>query len=203
MARLPEQLRRTVITTIYRRADELDWDGLTPADRSMWYMRWLDDPDIGGALEPFLTRDQSRLWIKENPMKHYTRARSGIGPYAAFATPSLPGPEKITRLAFGPDWTPVAGSLREKPKGCAVTDNNENATMFWGPPRSFPALIWAGLNAVVDAAPTPVVVVLTRQGEPQTDGEVSRQQRIAALVGVGIRHVSSAVTQAPATGGSA
>jgi hypothetical protein len=55
VARLPEELRRKVITTIYRRAEALDWDGLAPADRSTWYTRWLDDPDIGRALEPFLT----------------------------------------------------------------------------------------------------------------------------------------------------
>lgn len=202
MARLPEELRRKVITTIYRRADELDWDGLAPADRSTWYARWLDDPDIGGALEPFLTRDQSRLWIKENPMKHYTRARSGIGSYAAYAVLSLPGPEKIARLALGPDWAPVEGSLRDKPNGCIVSNEHENATMFWGPPRSFPSLVWAGLNAVVDEVPTPVLVVLTRQGELQPDGEVARQQRIASLIGVGIRHVTAAITRTPTPGGS-
>ena len=80
MSLLEEQLRRQVIAEIYRRADDLDWDGLSSSDRSTWYVRWLDDPAIGGVLDLYMPRDQARLWIKDVPMKHYARARSGLGP---------------------------------------------------------------------------------------------------------------------------
>ena len=51
MSLIPDVLRREVIVEIYKRADDLDWDGLSPSDRSTWYVRWLDDPAIGGALK--------------------------------------------------------------------------------------------------------------------------------------------------------
>src|SRR5262249_19154231 len=104
MRLIPEDLRRQVIAEIYKRADDLDWDGRSPSDRSTWYVRWLDAPPIGGPLDPFMPRDQIRMWIKDMPMKHYARARSGIGPYASLVSSHLPGAAQLARLAFGPEW---------------------------------------------------------------------------------------------------
>jgi hypothetical protein len=192
MSLLEEELRRQVIAEIYRRADDLDWDGLSPSDRSTWYVRWLDDPAIGGVLDLHMPRDQARLWIKDVPMKHYGRARSGIGPYADLVSSHLPDAGQLSRLAFGSDWAPLAGTLKDKPNRCTLSDSDGRlAQMLWGPPRAFQSLVWASLNAVVDDQPTPVMVVVTRQGERLTDGQVDRHRRIAKRIGVEVRHLTA------------
>lgn len=191
MGRMPEDLRRELIALLYRRADELDWDGLSAAERSAWYTRWLDDPDIGGVLDAYMTRDQVRLWIKDTPMKHYNRARSGIGPYRNLANSRLPDAPKLTRLAFDDGWHVVEGSIRDKPNGCLITKGDERVEMIWGPPRAFQSLVWAALNAVVDGAQPPVIVVVTHQGERLAEGQVARHQKMGQVLNVVVRHVTA------------
>jgi hypothetical protein len=191
MSLLEEGLRRQVIAEIYRRADDLDWDGLSPSDRSTWYVRWLDDPAIGGVLDLHMPRDQARLWIKDVPMKHYARARSGIGPYADLVGSHLPDADQLCRLAFGAGWAPLRGTLKDKPNRCTLTNSGgELAQMLWGPPRAFQSLVWASLNLVVDDQPTPIMLVVTRQGERLTDGQVGRHRRIAERIDVEVRHLT-------------
>jgi hypothetical protein len=190
MSLIEEELRRQVITEIYKRADDLDWDGLSLSDRSTWYVRWLDDPAIGGVLDLHMPRDRARMWIKDVPMKHYARARSGIGPYADLVASHLPDAGQLCQLAFGPGWAPLQGTVKDKPNRCAVSDGDQLAQMLWGPPRAFQSLVWASLNAVVDEQPTPVMVVVTRQGERLTDGQVGRHRSIARRIDVEVRHLT-------------
>ncbi len=190
MSLIPEDLRRQVIAEIYKRADDLDWDGLSASDRSTWYVRWLDAPEIGGALDLYMPRDQARMWIKDVPMKHYGRARSGIGPYASLVSSRLPGAAQLAQLAFGPEWLPINRTVQDKPNRCIVSDGHQQAQMIWGPPRAFQSLVWASLNAVIDNHPVPVMVVVTRQGERLTDGQIERHRRIASQVGAEVRHLT-------------
>lgn len=197
MTRMPEEKRLGVIAEIYRRADDLDWDGLRPTERSTWYARWLDEPAVGGVLQSYMARDQARMWIKDMPMKHYSRARSGIGPYAGLVMSRLPDAGTLASITFGCDWT-LEGSVREKPNRCVVTDGAKRIQMIWGPPRAFPSLVWAGLNAVIDQGPAPVLVVLSRQGETPTDGQIDRHRQIADRVGVTVRHITTSASPTPA-----
>jgi hypothetical protein len=191
MSLLEDRLRRQVIAEIYKRADALDWDGLSASDRSTWYVRWLDDPAIGGVLDVYMPRDQARIWIKDVPMKHYARARSGIGPYADLVASHLPNAGQLAQLAFGADWAPLEGTIKDKPNRCTVSDGGDRLVqMLWGPPRTFQSLVWASLNAVVDEQPTPVMVVVSRQGERLTDGQIGRHQSIARRIGVEVRHLT-------------
>jgi hypothetical protein len=190
MSLIPDVHRREVIVEIYKRADDLDWDGLSPSDRSTWYVRWLDDPAIGGVLDTYMARDQARMWIKDMPMKHYARARSGIGPYASLVASHLPGASQLTQLAFGPEWAPIEGTVKDKPNRCTVGDGHHQAQMIWGRPRVFQSLAWASLNAVIDDQPMPVMLVVSRQGERLTDGQIGRHRRIADRIGVEVRHLT-------------
>jgi hypothetical protein len=194
MSRMPEDVRRKVIAELYRRADQLDWDGLRPAERSTWYTRWLDDADIGGVLDAYMTRDQARLWLKDTPMKHYTRARSGIGPYAGLVSSRLPDAPRLTRLVFGERWAVVPDSLRDKPNRCLISNGRRRLDMIWGPPRAFPSLIWAAINAVVDETDQPAILVVTRQGERLTDGQLARHRKMGELVRVEVHHVTAGAT---------
>jgi hypothetical protein len=62
--------------------------------------------------------------------------------------------------------------------------------MIWGPPRAFQSLVWASLNAVIDDRPAPVMLVVTRQGERLTDGQIGRHRRMADRIGVEVRHLT-------------
>lgn len=188
MSDIPEELRRQVIATVYRRADELDWDGLTQRDRTMWYSRWLDEEPIGGVLTRFMPRERVRGWLKDVPMKHYTRARAGLGPYASLASRRLPGPESIARQVLGPSWSLVEGTLAEKPNRCRVRDGDRHHLMIWGPPANLSALVWAGINAVVDRVPSPVVVVTTPQGQRLTEAEKLRHVTLGRQAGLEVVH---------------
>ncbi|MBV1849358.1 hypothetical protein [Catellatospora tritici] len=191
MARMPEDVRRQVIIELFRRADSLDWDGLQQTDKSVWYARWLDEPEIGGVLEKFMPRDKARIWIKDTPMKHYNRARSGIGPYADLVGSKLPDAPTLVRLAFGEGWTVLPSTLRDKPNRCAIRKNDDLRQILWGGSKSFPSLVWASINAIVDAGPAPVILVVTRQGERLSDGQIARHCQIGELIGVELRHVTA------------
>jgi hypothetical protein len=197
MSEIQDPLRRELIREIYRHADELRWDCLSISERSAWYNRWVDDNKIGGVLTRYMPRERARLWIKDVPMKHYNRARSGIGPYADLVLNPLPGATQIATLTLGEEWLVVDGSVQEKPNRCLVTDGQATLLMIWGGVRNLQSLIWAGLNARVDGSPTPIVVVTTRQGERLTAGEQARHQQLAKLAGIEIRHLTTRVTHGP------
>lgn len=188
MSDLPDVIRRQLIAAIYRSADELDWDGLTQVDRSATYNRWLDDPLIGEVLARYVPRERARLWIKDVPMKHYDRARHGLGPYAPFITRRLPGPDYLVHQAFGPEWSINAKSLQDKPSRCLITDGRNWKLLIWGNPNNFRALIWAGLNARVDGGPAPVIVVSIRQGHRLSEGEIERHVLLGRQAGIEVLH---------------
>lgn len=196
MSDIQDPLRRQVIGEIYRRADELGWDSLSIGERSAWYNQWLDDPDIGGVLTRYMPRERVRLWIKDVPMKHYNRARSGIGPYADLVANPMPGAAQIAQLVFGEAWSVVDGSVMEKPNRCHVADGREVMLMIWGTPRNLQSLIWAGLNARLDGGPTPTVVVTTRQGERLSEGQRARHEKLGELAGLDVRHATTRVRRA-------
>ncbi|GAA1683323.1 hypothetical protein GCM10009830_33180 [Glycomyces endophyticus] len=203
MSEIEDSLRREIIAKIYRQADELGWDALSISERSAWYNRWVDDDQIGGTLARYMPRERTRLWIKDVPMKQYNRARSGIGPYANLVRNPLPSASQIAQLVFGPEWDLVKGTLQEKPNRCHLTSGTELIQMIWGASRNLQSLIWAGLNSRIDEAPTPVLVVTTRQGERLSDGERARQLRLGELAGLEVRHVVTRVTLGSTNSGEA
>jgi len=188
MSDIPEPLRREIIARIFDRADQLDWDGLSQVERSGAYDRWVDDPDIGGVLFRHLAPERPRVWIKDVPMKHYDRARRGIGPYASLVRRRLPGPDHLTRQTLGSEWVVREQTIRVKPNRCEVSDGRSSRLMIWGKSANFRALIWAGINAEVDHEPTPLLVVVSRQGQRLSDGEITRHILLARQVKIEVRH---------------
>lgn len=201
MSDIPEAVRRTVIRDIYLKADELGWDGLSPVDRTTWYNRWVDDEMLGGVLTRYMPRERARMWIKDVPMKHYNRARSGIGPYADLVSNPLPSAYDIARIALGEDWTVLSGTLREKPNRCQVTDGQGQKLMIWGNPRNLKSLVWAGLNARVDGLPSPIVVISLLQGERLTESERRRHQKVCELAGLDVRVITTRATRTTSASG--
>lgn len=190
MSEIPDLVRRDIIAEVFRRADELDWDGLTQTQRSACYNRWLEDPALGGILTRYIPVERARVWIKDVPMKHYPKARSGIGPYAALTSARFHGPELIASQVFGKQWNTVAGTLRDKPTRCLLSDNNSQVLMIWGEATNLRALVWAGIKATVDGEPTPIIVVTTRQGQRLSEAAKARNVLLGKQAGLEVRHVT-------------
>src|SRR4051812_15362145 len=98
---VPASIRERVARRVYADANQFDWMYLTSADRTRQYSRWLDDPEVGGLLEPLLGRSGARLWLKDGPLHEYSRAVAGIGPYARFTASRATNAEQIVRGALG------------------------------------------------------------------------------------------------------
>lgn len=64
MRELPDPLRREVLVEVYRQAADLDWDGMSPSQRSALYNRWIDDPHVGGQLSRYMDRNKSATGSK-------------------------------------------------------------------------------------------------------------------------------------------
>ena len=121
-------------------------------------------------------------------MKHYAKARAGIGPYASLAGRRLPDAAYIAHQAFGPQWSAIAGTVREKPNRCQVSDGNDQVLMVWGAPNNFRALLWAAINAAIDPGPRPVIVITTRQWNRLSGDEKQRHITLSERAGLEVRH---------------
>ena len=93
MSDIDEEIRREVIAEVYRQVDELDWDGMAPRERSQWYVRWIDDPLIGGKLTRFINAIGSAYGSRTD------RSRNYPGPATALA------PTPSSRLVATPEWS--------------------------------------------------------------------------------------------------
>jgi hypothetical protein len=188
MSELPDDLRLDVVAEVYRQAGELDWEGLTDKRRSVMYDRWLDDPAVGGYLTRFLSRERARVWLKDVPMKEYSRARNGIGPFSDLVTSRFPSAGKIAQQVLGDGWDSVEGTTREKPNRCLISNGRENRLMMWGPPKTLRDIMWAGINAVADGQPTPILVVTVPYAHRVADDEKRRHTLLGEIAGLDVRH---------------
>lgn len=198
---VPQELRHSVVTEAYRLADELDWSALTDRQRTAMYDRWLDLPAIGGQLTRFLTRERARVWLKDGPMKEYARARNGIGLFADFATSRLPTPGEMARRLLGQRWDSI-GPIQEKPLRCRVTNGQTDRLLIWGPPPTLRDLVWAGINAVVDQEPTPLLIVTIPFGQHFGDAEKRRHANLCQVAGLEVQHLVVRVVKVILLGGS-
>lgn len=75
MRALPRAVKQQVQATLWRRADALDWSGMTVIDRAQQYGIWTEDREIGGILAGYIDPRKVRTYIKDTLMKPYARAR--------------------------------------------------------------------------------------------------------------------------------
>jgi hypothetical protein len=146
MSEIPTDVREAVIKECYQRAAELDWEALGNRDRSRTYDTWLDDPAIGRPLTAFLSRDRARVWLKDVPMKEYSRAQAGVGPYARFATMRATDPTTLAKQALGNEWRADLDSVRVKPNRMRVIGpGGDTHLMIWANHR--PCVTSSGLGS--------------------------------------------------------
>ncbi|MFF1904275.1 hypothetical protein [Kitasatospora sp. NPDC058218] len=183
-----------IVKMLYSEAEEVGWTYLPDSDRTASYNRWADDQHIGGKMSLFFkTAQQRRVWIKDGPMKEYSRAIYGIGKYA----PLVPNPgaavSTLVGKALGPDWQPDLETQQIKPLRVLASSESESTTFTWGPARDLKHLVWAALRAGANGDAVPwTLCVVTSFVKPIPLEERREHERIAARCGLRIEHVVGA-----------
>lgn len=189
MSDMPPEIREKVVREVYRRLEEVDWDGLTSRQRTRTYDQWLEDPAIGGVLSRFRSPESARYWLKDGPVKELPHARTGVGPYAKFVTSRDPNPSQIAVQAFGEGWSAQESTLKIKPNKCVVGRSDATALMIWGYPKKLGDLVWAGIEAKVDRTPQPRLVITVPQGTRLSESEKQRHKDLANVASLDLVHI--------------
>lgn len=195
--KIPIDVRREVISEIYRRLDAMNWEECSPSECSRTYVEFLNDPLIGGRLDVFMPRDRVRIWIKDGPAKEYRRALEGIGPYQGYTSRRSAGAETVVRSALGSEWSVVYGSIVDKPMRCVAECGDSLRPVVWGPESSLKELIWhAALHAAERPGQPAMSVVITRRGNAPIDMSTwQRATRLAKVVGCEVCQIPLLVTE--------
>ncbi|MBM7775981.1 hypothetical protein JOD54_006185 [Actinokineospora baliensis] len=189
-SKLPSAVREAVCRELYRQVHALDWESLGDQQKTEQYSLWVDHPAIGGELADHYTAEGMRVWLKDGPMKEYTRALEGVGSYAAYAVKRLADIGETIREAIGPEWRTVPGTRAEKPMHMDITDGTVRRYMCWGQPQTFRDLLWAAVRVAIGAPERPLILITLREGRSLESTEEVFQDKVAAHCGVDLIRVS-------------
>ncbi|MEU0883094.1 hypothetical protein ABZ345_31180 [Lentzea sp. NPDC005914] len=173
-------MREAVIRELYRQVETIGWESMSDRAKTKQYTNWVDDPLIGGELADSLTAEGIRVWLKDGPLKEYTRALEGIGSCAQYTETRLTHPSAMIYDALGSGWEIEPGSIREKPMHCLAAKDSSKRYVCWGHPQKFRDLQWAAVNHAVDSNDRPLIIVFVREGGELDDELRRRHERIAA-----------------------
>lgn len=191
MSEVPDLIRAEVITELYRQAVVLDWELLPASAKKLQYRRWIEDPLVGGRLRAFWDDHRIGTWIKDTPMKEYTRAQEGFGPTAIYAASRyVPGPEPLLQATLGLNWMIKHGSLDEKPMHCVAISSPSERYVCWGKPSAFRDLTWAALNQAIVMPVRPMIIVTPHEGQAVSAAERRFQQSVAEHCGIDLSYIS-------------
>jgi hypothetical protein len=194
--RVPPEQIEAVVKELYAAADRLDWEHLAPARRTAQYDKWVTEPPIGGVLAQYMSSENARSWIKDGPMKEYSRARLGAGRYAQFGPANGPTAEQIVSHALGATTSLVSKSVGIKPFHCLATTNGDTTYLAWGDARNIRHLVWACISYLAERpADRAVIVVLETLDHPTTSAEKARHSRIGKQCSIEIKYFRSGVTR--------
>lgn len=188
--RIPREVEAKVVAKLYSDAKRLDWASMTPQQHSAQYASWVENPEVGGKLKEYLSETDARVWIKDGPMKEWSRALSGVGKYAVHIEDSDGIPSKLVARVLGPEWVVDEDSIRPKPLRLVAKRGEEEAVVTWSTPRDLKHLVWAALtaNANGDVRPWTLCLVETFT-RPTPTNEKQAHQRIAERCGLTVKHV--------------
>lgn len=189
MSELPEAIRAEVISELYHQAADLDWELLPAAQKKNQYRKWIEDPRVGGRLRGFLDDHRIGTWIKDTPMKEYTRAQEGFGSMATYTLRRFPGPDHLIEAALGEGWRILPGSLDEKPMHCIAFSGTIERYVCWGRPNTFRDLTWAAVNKAITMPIRPMIIVTIQDGLVVSAAEQALQRSIAEHCRVDICHI--------------
>ncbi len=187
---IPETQLAAVVTAIYSDAHVRNWMHLSLAERSRAYSEWVDDDRIGGVLKMYMTPEATRAWIKDGPMKEYSRALRGAGRYARFGRTGGTSVEDILLAALGEGWTMVENTAGIKPFHAEVVNaSGEVAYVAWDGAHNFKNLVWAALRTSVERGLVGHVVVTETQGRTTPRELADMQRDIVQRCGLTLHYV--------------
>ena len=184
---IPASVRDEVVKLLYSDADSLDWERLPALKKTSQYNQWVDDPRIGGLLARFIPNPH--LWIKEVPLKEYTRALENTGRFSQFSTLHYAPPADFLGPTLGPEWSYVPDSQADKPPHCLATNGAINRYVCWGPPNQFKDLLWSALTAGVKEQEKPALIVSVRTDAEIEAGARRRNSAIGERCGIDVKVV--------------
>lgn len=189
--RIPKEIEWKVVRKLYADAKELDWATLTPQQHSAQYGKWVADAEVGGRLREYLSDSEVRVWIKDGPMKEWSRSRSGVGKYADLVEAAEDVPSKLVRKALGTDWEFDRSTIRTKPLRILARKEEEETIVTWAAAKDLKHLIWAALTADAEGDARPwVVCVVETFTKPTPANERNAHLRLAKRCGLRLIHVA-------------
>ena len=187
---VPEAQLASAVTALYADAHVQNWTHLPLAERSRAYSAWVADERIGGVLTRYMTPEATRAWIKDGPMKEYSRAIRGAGRYARFGRTGGTTTEEIIRAALGQDWSLVPDSAGVKPfHAHAVGPSGVVVYVAWDEARNFKNLVWAALKVSVERGAAGHVIVTELPGTTTARDVADAQRAIADRCGLSLHYV--------------
>ncbi len=190
MPRIPKDVETKVVRKLYADAASMDWAHLTPQQRSAQYSKWVQDSEVGGRLQEYLTAETARVWIKDGPMKEWSRSSNGVGKYAALVDGSQDTHSKLVRKALGEGWTVLPDSLRIKPLSLVATKDDEETVVTWAGASELKHMVWAALTANAEGDTRPwVLCVVGTFTKPTPANEKQAHQRLAQRCALRLTHV--------------
>lgn len=189
--RIPKEIERKVVRKLYADAKELDWATLTPQQHSAQYGKWVADAEVGGRLREYLPDAEVRVWIKDGPMKEWSRSLSGVGKYADLVEETDDVPSKLVRKALGTDWESDRSTIRTKPLRIVACKGEDETVVTWAAAKDLKHLIWAALTADAEGDARPwVVCVVETFTRPTPANERNAHLRLAKRCGLRLIHVT-------------
>lgn len=183
---IPPGVRDEVVKLLYAEADGLDWERLPGQSKTAKYNQWVEDPNIGGLLARFISNPH--LWIKEVPLKEYTRALEDMGRFSRFTTLHYSPPSEFIPQVVGQRWSYVPDSQADKPPHCLATNGSTRRYICWGPPSQFKDLLWAALTVGVKEEGRPGVVLSVRSDAEIEAASRRRNETIGERCGIEVRY---------------
>lgn len=189
--RIPKDVETKVVARLYEDAKRLDWVSLTPRQHSAQYTKWVDEPEVGGRLREYLSASDARVWIKDGPMKEWSRSLSGVGKYAVLVDGADDTPARLVSKVLGDGWQVDKDSLRVKPLRVTARKEEEENVLTWAPVNGLKHLVWAALIASSDGDSRDwVLCIVETFTKPTPSNEKQAHQRLAQRCGLRIVHVS-------------
>jgi hypothetical protein len=189
--RIPKEIEQKVVRNLYADAKALDWGTLTPQQHSAQYAKWVAGAEIGGRLREYLSDAEARVWIKDGPMKEWSRSLSGVGKYAELVEDAQDVPAKLVRKALGGDWVADRSTIRVKPLRVVARKGEDETVLTWGDSKDLKHLVWAALTAEAEGDARPwVLCVVETFTRPTPANERNAQLRVAKRCGLRLMHVS-------------
>jgi hypothetical protein len=176
----PRETREAVIRELYSQLEAIGWESMTNPQKTQQYSDWVDHPLIGGELADSMTAEGIRVWLKDVPLKEYTRALEGIGPCAQFARHRLTPASSMIHDALGSGWDILPGSVRDRPMHAVASDGSRTRYVCWGKPSTFRDLVWASIQEAAAGAADPLIIVFVRDGDEFEAKAMRERERIAA-----------------------